>query len=535
MKLSVSYLFLASGVASASLERKRFTVNTDAQRSSDAFGFTTPFGFERALGGMSMSMSMSLSMSMSMSMPISGSGSGFMPIASTGSNLVSQITGQTGVSVVTDSESSTEVDSGYVSVPVAGSIAVVDPVENEGGDSSTTSTSSTTDNTSTADNTSTTPTTSETPTAPDTVDTTPDTNTVSTPESNEPVSNEPVSNEPVSNEPVSNEPVSNEPVSNEPAPSEPVSSEPSVPNTPSKQQATTAMTSDEKSRTCPNFSSSQMQTFDIQFAYHMETDTATDIPSTKSAVDAAILDAITSAGLMSCDVISRKLEEFITMKRTIHSEARHLNSQFMLRNMEIDSNISSDYTCTPSQDGACNVVLNTLSVSTDHPTVTKSDVRKQTISTVQNSMASMSMAGATLTYKPMNSLTSSTQEAESDVFSEDEDEDAAPEDSPQLSVSAKSTDQVNNDEDTTKVEKKSISSAATGAMAAGALAAVFAGLFLIKKKRSMSTTEIDYVDEDILGARDIEQDGTTGFGDLAAADETALVDVDLSQDNVVII
>jgi len=525
MKLSVSYLFLASGVASASLERKRFTVNTDAQRSSDAFGFTTPFGFERALGGMSMSMSMSLSMSMSMSMPISGSGSGFMPIASTGSNLVSQITGQTGVSVVTDSESSTEVDSGYVSVPVAGSIAVVDPVENEGGDSSTTSTSSTTDNTSTADNTSTTPTTSETPTAPDTVDTTPDTTAVSTPESNEPVSNEPVSNEPVSNEPVSNEP----------APSEPVSSEPSVPNTPSKQQATTAMTSDEKSRTCPNFSSSQMQTFDIQFAYHMETDTATDIPSTKSAVDAAILDAITSAGLMSCDVISRKLEEFITMKRTIHSEARHLNSQFMLRNMEIDSNISSDYTCTPSQDGACNVVLNTLSVSTDHPTVTKSDVRKQTISTVQNSMASMSMAGATLTYKPMNSLTSSTQEAESDVFSEDEDEDAAPEDSPQLSVSAKSTDQVNNDEDTTKVEKKSISSAATGAMAAGALAAVFAGLFLIKKKRSMSTTEIDYVDEDILGARDIEQDGTTGFGDLAAADETALVDVDLSQDNVVII
>jgi len=267
----------------------------------------------------------------------------------------------------------------------------------------------------------------------------------------------------------------------------------------------------------------------------METDTATDIPSTKSAIDAAILDAITSAGLMSCDVISRKLEEFITTKRTIHSEARHLDSQFMLRNMEIDSNVSSDYTCTPSQDGACNVVLNTLSVSTDHPTVTKSDVRKQTISTIQNSMASMSMAGATLTYKPMNSLTSSTQETESDVFSEDEDEDAAPEDSPQLSVSAKSTDQVNNDQDTTKVEKKSISSAATGAMAAGALAAVFAGLFLIKKKRSMSTTEIDYVDEDILGARDIEQDGTTGFGDLAAADETALVDVDLSQDNVVII
>jgi len=526
MKLSVSYLFLASGVASASLERKRFTVNTDAQRSGDAFGFTTPFGFERALGGMSMSMSMSLSMSMSMSMPISGSGTGFMPIASTGSNLVSQITGQTGVSVVTDSESSTEVDSGYVSVPVAGSIAVVDPVENEGGDSSTTSTSSTTDNTSTADNTSTTPTTSETPTEPDTVDTTPETTAVSTPESNEPVSNEPVSNEPVSNEPVSNEPVSNEPAS-----SEPVSSEPSVPNTPSKQQATTAMTSDEKSRTCPNFSTSQMQTFDIQFAYHMETDTATDIPSTKSAIDAAILDAITSAGLMSCDVISRKLEEFITMKRTIHSEARHLDSQFMLRNMEIDSNVSSDYTCTPSQDGACNVVLNTLSVSTDHPTITKSNVRKQTISIVQSSMSTMSMAGATLSYQPMNSLTSSPQESESDVSSEDED--AASEDSPQLSVSAKSTDQVNNDE-STKIEKKSISSAATGAMAAGALAAVFAGLFLVKKKR-MSTTEIDYVDQGILGARDIEKDGNAGFGELPTVDETALVDVDLSQDDVVII
>eukprot|EP00957_Ditylum_brightwellii_P210771 15365375-Ditylum_brightwellii.AAC.1 len=261
----------------------------------------------------------------------------------------------------------------------------------------------------------------------------------------------------------------------------------------------------------------------------METDTATDISLTKSAIDAAILDAITSAGLMSCDVTSRKLEEFVTMKRLIHSEARHLNSQFMLRNMEIDSNISN--TCTPSQDGVCNVVLNTLSVSTDHPTITKSNVRKQTISIVQSSMSTMSMAGATLSYQPMNSLTSSPQESESDVSSEDED--AASEDSPQLSVSAKSTDQVNNDE-STKIEKKSISSAATGAMAAGALAAVFAGLFLVKKKR-MSTTEIDYVDQGILGARDIEKDGNAGFGELPTVDETALVDVDLSQDDVVII
>mmetsp|Transcript_52872 Transcript_52872/g.78817 ORF Transcript_52872/g.78817 Transcript_52872/m.78817 type:complete len:276 (+) Transcript_52872:115-942(+) len=107
MKFVVSYFLLACGVASASLERKRFAVNTDASRPSDAFGFSSPFGVEPDMRGLSVfdisSMSMSLSMSMSMSMSMdmgSISGNEFMPGMPSSSTLVKA---ETGVSLESDS------------------------------------------------------------------------------------------------------------------------------------------------------------------------------------------------------------------------------------------------------------------------------------------------------------------------------------------------------------------------------------------------------------------------------------------------
>mmetsp|Transcript_52873 Transcript_52873/g.78821 ORF Transcript_52873/g.78821 Transcript_52873/m.78821 type:complete len:285 (+) Transcript_52873:115-969(+) len=109
MKFVVSYFLLACGVASASLERKRFAVNTDASRPSDAFGFSSPFGVEPDMRSLSVfdflsaSMSMSLSMSMSMSMSMdmgSFSGNEFMPGMPSSSTLVKA---ETGVSLESDS------------------------------------------------------------------------------------------------------------------------------------------------------------------------------------------------------------------------------------------------------------------------------------------------------------------------------------------------------------------------------------------------------------------------------------------------
>jgi len=74
---SAASLFLLAnvgGAASASIERKRFTVNTDAKQPSEAFGLSEPFGVDRNLlvGSMSMSTSMrSMCMSMSMRMDMS--------------------------------------------------------------------------------------------------------------------------------------------------------------------------------------------------------------------------------------------------------------------------------------------------------------------------------------------------------------------------------------------------------------------------------------------------------------------------------
>jgi len=107
MKFVVSYFLLACGVASASLERKRFAVNTDASRPIDAFGFSSHFGVEPDMRGLSVfdisSMSMSLSMSMSMSMSMdmgSIAGNEFMPGMPSSSTLVKA---ETGVSLETDS------------------------------------------------------------------------------------------------------------------------------------------------------------------------------------------------------------------------------------------------------------------------------------------------------------------------------------------------------------------------------------------------------------------------------------------------
>jgi len=144
---------------------------------------------------------------------------------------------------------------------------------------------------------------------------------------------------------------------------------------------------DNNVRSCPSLSSSStnnLQEFSMDFAYEMVTSSSEDVDSAMSYTDSFLLDALQNE-MMSCQSSFRKLAE------------ANMNFQ----KIELKSAVSDKYTCVASQDGVCNVVISTLTVSCDGASLSEEYVTEHTLAAVQESIGLFPLDEVELTYQSM--------------------------------------------------------------------------------------------------------------------------------------